>query len=54
MRLLVVVDEPEVYENWKAEQQPWLSKNPEYLADVPDNLKEVAMVNSQIDVASIN
>jgi cytochrome c oxidase subunit 2 len=54
MRLLVVVDEPEVYENWKTEQQPWLSKNPEYMANVPDNLKEVAMINSQIEVATIN
>jgi cytochrome c oxidase subunit 2 len=54
MRLLVVVDEPEVYENWKTEQKPWLSKNPEYMADVPNNLKEVAMINSQIEVATIN
>lgn len=54
MRLLVVVDEPEAYEQWKAEQQPWLSKNPEYMAKVPDNLKEVAMIKSQIETTIIN
>lgn len=47
MRLLVVVDEPADYEKWKAEQEPWLSKNPEYMAQVPDNLKELAMIKSQ-------
>ena len=54
MRLLVVVDEPEEYEKWKAEQESWLSKNPEYMAKVPDNLKEVAMIKSEIESASIN
>jgi cytochrome c oxidase subunit 2 len=47
MRLLVVVDEPEDYEAWKAEQEPWLSKNPEYMAKVPANLKELAMIKSK-------
>lgn len=54
MRLLVVVDEPEDYEKWKAEQQPWLSKNPEYMASVPDNLKELAMIKSQIETTTLN
>lgn len=54
MRLLVIVEEPEAYEQWKAEQEPWLSKNPEYLSSVPENLKELAMIKSQIEHTAIN
>ncbi len=54
MRLLVIVHEPEEYEKWKAEQQPWLSKHPEYMAQVPENLKELAMIKSQVQSISIN
>ena len=54
MRLLVVVDEPEDYEKWKSEQKSWLSKNPEYLANVPDNLKELAMIKSEIESTTVN
>jgi len=48
MRLMVVVDEPEDYEKWKAEQEPWLSKNPDYLTKVPSELRELAMVKANI------
>jgi cytochrome c oxidase subunit 2 len=34
MRAIVVVDEKEDYEKWKAEQKSWLSKNPDYLARI--------------------
>ncbi len=54
MRLLVVVDEPAEYEKWKAEQEPWLSKNPEYMTKVPENLKELALIKSQIESKNIN
>lgn len=54
MRLIVVVDEPAEYEKWKSEQQPWLAKNPEYMAKVPDNLKELALVKSQIEQKNTN
>jgi len=54
MRLLVVVDEPAEYEKWKAEQQPWLSKNPEYMTKVPENLKELALIKSQIETKNTN
>jgi len=54
MRLLVVVEEPEAYEKWKASQESWLSKNPEYMVQVPDNLKELAMIKSQIETATVN
>ena len=32
MKAIIVVDEPEDYEKWKASQKSWLSKNPDYLA----------------------
>ncbi len=54
MRLLVVVDEPADYEKWKSEQQPWLSKNPEYMAQVPQDLKELAMIKSQSESTKLN
>ena len=46
MRYIIVVDEPEDYQKWYAEQSSWLSQNPDYLANVPDNLKEVAMISA--------
>jgi cytochrome c oxidase subunit 2 len=62
MKLLLVVDEPEEYEAWKKEQQPFLSLNPGFVDKVPDNLKaralkyveteeaEVAMVTEEAEV----
>lgn len=52
MRFLVVVDEPEDFEKWKAEQQSWLKLNPEYLTKVPAALREVAMIKSGIPIES--
>lgn len=49
MRMIIVVDEPADYENWKKSQKTWLSLNPEYLSDVPDELKEVAMLSAGIE-----
>ena len=49
MRLLVVVEEPEDYQKWKAEQESWLSKNPEYLTQVPEDLKELALLKTGLD-----
>jgi cytochrome c oxidase subunit 2 len=54
MRLLVIVHEPEEYEEWKSQQESWLSKNPEYMAKVPDNLKELAMIKSEIETSKVN
>lgn len=34
MRATIVVDEPTEYEIWKASQKSWLSKNPDYLANI--------------------
>jgi cytochrome c oxidase subunit 2 len=39
MSITVFVDEPEDYKKWCAEQKPFLTTNPAYLAKVPENLK---------------
>jgi cytochrome c oxidase subunit 2 len=52
MRFLVVVDEPEDFEKWKAAQEPWLKQNPDYLSKVPSALREVAMIKSGIPIES--
>ena len=49
MRFLVVVDEPEVYEKWKASQETWLKLNPDYMKYVPAALQEAAMINAGIE-----
>lgn len=46
MKLTLVVDEPDEYEKWYAEQEAWLAKHPDYLAKVPSDLKEVAMIKT--------
>lgn len=48
MRMIVVVHEPEEYDKWYAEQESWLSKNPDYLAKVPGKQKGLAMVNAKV------
>ena len=48
MRLIVVVDEPAEYAEWKASQEPWLKRNPDYLANIPSKMKELAMYKSGI------
>jgi len=49
MRLIVVVDEPADYEKWKKEQKTWLSNNPEYMSQIPEELREVALFSSGIN-----
>lgn len=46
MRMPVVVDEPEAYEQWKKGQEAWLKQNPDYLKKVPAALQEAAMIKS--------
>jgi cytochrome c oxidase subunit 2 len=52
MRLVVVVDEPEEYEAWKASQKSWLSQNPEYLNRIPAELREAAIIQSGLPMES--
>ena len=49
MRMLVVVDEPEDYKKWYEEQESWLSKNPDYIEDVPENLRDRALRVTGLD-----
>ncbi len=49
MRFIIVVDEPEEYAKWYAEQASWLSQNEEYLAKIPVELREVAMISAGIE-----
>ncbi len=49
MKKKVIVLEPDEYAEWKADQKAWLSNNPEYMSQVPDNLKELALVTSGIN-----
>ncbi|HPM32202.1 MAG TPA: cytochrome c oxidase subunit II, partial [Chryseolinea sp.] len=46
MKMIVIVEEEEVYEKWKASQEAWLKQNPDYLKKVPDALKEAAMIKA--------
>lgn len=49
MRMTLVVDEPEDYQKWKSEQEPWLSRNPDYLSKVPSDLKELALISTGLE-----
>lgn len=49
MKKRVIVLEEAEYNEWKADQKSWLSKNPEYMSQVPDNLKELALVTAGIN-----
>ena len=44
MRMKVVVEEPEDYDKWYSAQKSWLSKHPDYVAKIPEKLKEVALI----------
>ncbi len=46
MKMIVIVEEPEVYEKWKQEQEAWLKQNPDYLKKVPGALQEAAMIKA--------
>jgi cytochrome c oxidase subunit 2 len=49
MRMLVKVEKSSVYEKWFRNQDSWLSKNIEYLDQVPDNLKELALIKTGLE-----
>ena len=54
MRMLIVVDEPAEYEKWKREQASWLSKNPDYLSRIPEELRDLAMISAGIEKETIS
>jgi len=49
MRKKVVVLEQAEYDEWKAKQKTFLATNPEFMADVPEDMKELAIVSSRIE-----
>lgn len=49
MKAIIVVDEPEAYEEWYSSQEPWLKQNPDYLSQVPEDLREVARIAAEIE-----
>ena len=49
MKKKVTVLEPEKYEEWKTKQKSFLSRHPEYMTQVPEKLKELALVTSGIN-----
>lgn len=49
MKYLIVVDEPADYEKWKESQEPWLKQNPDYLTQVPVELREQALITLGIE-----
>lgn len=53
MRMVIVVDEPADYKEWKKNQKSWLSKNPDYMKHVPEELREVALLSSGIDTEAV-
>lgn len=48
MRFPVVVDTQEDYEKWKKSQEAWLKQNPDYIKDIPEGLRESAMIKAGI------
>lgn len=46
MKMTVVVDDEETFEQWKKSQETWLKQNPDYLKKVPAALQESAMIKA--------
>jgi cytochrome c oxidase subunit II len=46
MKMSVVVEDQESYERWKASQEAWLKQNPDEMKNIPEELKEAAMIKS--------
>ena len=52
MKGIITVLEQDEYESWYKEQQEntWLKQNPDYLTQVPGELKEAAIIASGIEI----
>lgn len=48
MRMVVVVDEPEDYLKWKAEQKPFVEQNPDLLAKFLEGTQQLSLENNSI------
>lgn len=49
MRAVIVVLEEEEYMEWYAKQSAWLQGNPEFLEEIPEDLREAAKIAAQIE-----
>jgi cytochrome c oxidase subunit 2 len=49
MKMAVVVDDEETYARWKASQEAWLKQNPDYMKNVPADLKDAATVKAGME-----
>jgi cytochrome c oxidase subunit 2 len=49
MRYIIVVDEPDEYQEWYATQEPWLKMNSDYLSQVPEELQETAKIAAGLE-----
>jgi cytochrome c oxidase subunit 2 len=43
MRKLIIVHEPDDYKEWMLNQESFLARNPDYIKNVPDGLKKLAL-----------
>lgn len=46
MRFPVIVEDEVTFKKWRASQESWLKQNPEYLKNVPAELREFAIIKS--------
>lgn len=49
MKYIIVVDEPDEYEEWYKSQDPWLKMNSDYLSQVPEDLEEAAKIAAGLE-----
>ncbi len=54
MKAIIIVEEEEDFKTWFKDQDAFLKLNPEYLSQVPDDLKEVAIISSELENNEIN
>jgi len=54
MKATIIVDEEDDFKTWYKDQDSFLKSNPEYLSQVPDDLKEVAIISAEIENNEIN
>lgn len=54
MRSTIVVDSKEDYQEWLAQQEPFLEKNPDFMEEVPEALKADAQRAIEADKVALN
>jgi cytochrome c oxidase subunit 2 len=49
MKMNVIVEDEESYNKWKKSQEAWLKQNPDYMKNVPAELKEAASISAGME-----